>query len=455
MHLRFTVRIPNWIIAIQAAWWLCALSNCLVNWGFGGSTQSDCSATWVFSWPFSVALSCASRGRVFERVEVGAPIAGVTVDACPLFVLWNNMDSEVAMSYPPIFSKKVQRQLRVANARQGSRPEVALAHDTVKPKTKALYGVQMERFRRMVCLLGGTQLEEFLAAEAWSALLVWALLFLQMGFDTGFSTVGDAGNFLSGLRRWLLQATLKGLTSGDPRPGIMPPLWSAFKHWRAVEPYEFRLPVPEWVNIGFIGLALESADYSMALFLTLGFHCLLRPAEICSLLFQSIVLFLDDPGVLGIVRVEDPKVKATKKQHVLIESTWVAKLVRHLLEMIGVPADKNAKVFSWSEYDVSRRWKGLMKRALLAQASLYSLGANCLDKCFTPGGLRAGGATAYYMEHQDLFRLLWRGRWQQMATLKHYLQLGAYHLGGVEVPLEAEKELSRARLVCLAYVDLL
>ena len=54
---------------------------------------------------------------------------------------------------------------------------------------------------------------------------------------------------------------------------------------------------------------------------------------------------------------------------------------------------------------------------------------------------RGGGATHEYMEHRNLDRLLWKGRWSQMSTLKHYIQLAVYHY--TRVPQNA---LSEARL---------
>ena len=45
---------------------------------------------------------------------------------------------------------------------------------------------------------------------------------------------------------------------------------------------------------------------------------------------------------------------------------------------------------------------------------------------FTPAGLRSGGATFDYLQHQNLDRLMWRGRWHSLAVLQHYVQLGVY-----------------------------
>ena len=41
---------------------------------------------------------------------------------------------------------------------------------------------------------------------------------------------------------------------------------------------------------------------------------------------------------------------------------------------------------------------------------------------FTPGGMRAGGATHQYLQGTSLERVMWRGRWDAITTLRHYIQ---------------------------------
>ena len=41
---------------------------------------------------------------------------------------------------------------------------------------------------------------------------------------------------------------------------------------------------------------------------------------------------------------------------------------------------------------------------------------------YTPAGLRAGGATALFMQGCDISRLRFLGRWRSLNTLDHYIQ---------------------------------
>ena len=50
----------------------------------------------------------------------------------------------------------------------------------------------------------------------------------------------------------------------------------------------------------------------------------------------------------------------------------------------------------------------------------------------TLGGLRSSGATLDFLRHENLDRVKWRGRWASDSVLKHYLQLGVYHLAALK-----------------------
>ena len=40
----------------------------------------------------------------------------------------------------------------------------------------------------------------------------------------------------------------------------------------------------------------------------------------------------------------------------------------------------------------------------------------------TPAVLRGSGATALYLQSEDLSLIQWRGRWAQLKTVEHYIQ---------------------------------
>ena len=64
---------------------------------------------------------------------------------------------------------------------------------------------------------------------------------------------------------------------------------------------------------------------------------------------------------------------------------------------------------------------------------------------FTPAGLRAGGATYAYLSGSSVEQLLWRGRWETLTSLKHYVQESASTLATAQLAPEVA-----ARLTALA-----
>ena len=64
---------------------------------------------------------------------------------------------------------------------------------------------------------------------------------------------------------------------------------------------------------------------------------------------------------------------------------------------------------------MARRWQEIL--VLLGRPAYTTL-----------GGLRAGGATDHFLQHQDIPRLRRRARWTGERTLERYVQEGAYFL---------------------------
>ena len=61
---------------------------------------------------------------------------------------------------------------------------------------------------------------------------------------------------------------------------------------------------------------------------------------------------------------------------------------------------------------------------------------------FTPAGLRAGGATYSYLNGSSVEQLLWRGRWETLTSLKHYVQESAATLALAQLTPEVARRLT-------------
>ena len=89
---------------------------------------------------------------------------------------------------------------------------------------------------------------------------------------------------------------------------------------------------------------------------------------------------------------------------------------------------------------VNKKWTATLES--LCISSVLALGSGKVDatlKRSTPGSLRAAAATQDFMRNQSVDRAQWRGRWASVAVLKHYLQMGVYHLSAVNLPVESHE----------------
>ena len=92
----------------------------------------------------------------------------------------------------------------------------------------------------------------------------------------------------------------------------------------------------------------------------------------------------------------------------------------------------------------------------LAQWFRWALLVLGLDpRRFTPAGLRAGGATHDYLMGNTVERLMWRGRWLALSTLRHYVQECASVLAVAQMEPTAQTRLRELELVVRDFVHIL
>ena len=122
--------------------------------------------------------------------------------------------------------------------------------------------------KQLLLRWGNVSLLTLVAAGSSQALAVWASLYMQVGFDSHVLGLSDAGSFMSALRRALVQLLLDVPGAVLNVDAVVSPVRAACRHWKRVEPYEFRIPVPEKVVEAFCGVFLEIGDFTMLNFLS-------------------------------------------------------------------------------------------------------------------------------------------------------------------------------------------
>jgi hypothetical protein len=308
--------------------------------------------------------------------------------------------------------------------------------------TRQRYRQQVCRFEKFLARISGFTLADVYAVGAWQALTIWVLLYMQVGYDTGLLGPGDAANLLCGIKWMFIREVMTASYAALDIESALRIPWRSYQHWKKVEPSEFRLPLPHQVVLGMAGGALALKDLPMVLFLLLSFRCLLRPNEALGLTWAH-VRCRHRPGI---VCIHNPKVKSPLVQHVLIECPLLLRLCQ-VLKASATPADR---VFPFDEWGLHTRWLRLLRMLHLNKDLL--LGVSTTEKGYSPGGLRAGGATQDFLQFQNLGRLQWRGRWRVASTLEHYIQLGVYYLAMQDWPDTIQAKVDRHAAHVLSFL---
>ena len=319
------------------------------------------------------------------------------------------------------------RASKIVSKRLQARAPLALAFDDVQPTTLARYNRMLAMFAQLLLLSDSVTLKVLVAEGAFAAIQLWSLLLLQIGYDSGVLGLGDVGNFLSALTRELRLLGLSGASTFVTPDSLMKPLWKVLTHWKKVEPYEYRVPLPHRVVLSLMGFCMAHGDWTLLLFISITYHCWLRPGETLALLACDVCLesMLEVPGI---VRVRNPKIKVPRHQHVVVESQAIARLWKLVIAQIS--RAPQAPLFPWSVLHLHKKWVSLMVSMQLHQ--VVPLDSSITSR-FTAAGLRSSGATRDFLLKESLDRVLWRGRWASLPVLKHYLQLGVYHLGSLQL----------------------
>jgi hypothetical protein len=223
----------------------------------------------------------------------------------------------------------------------------------------------------------------------------------------------------------------------------LPHAWQLAKAWKAQLPFSMRTPLPqEWllplVTMSFAH-AFSAAGcvcrdwFSLGLLLWLGFECLLRPAEVCKLTRQCLLLPSQTVGGIfrGVVAIKQPK-----------NSQFFGR------QQFAVTDCK--ELILWLEWFVV---------GLVPEAVLFPGGAPKFNKLFrqlcdslhlgkhnlTLGCLRPGTATALFSQGHTADRIRFMGRWANLSTLEHYIQEGMSISVGMSLSRKAMRKLKRLK----------
>ena len=158
-----------------------------------------------------------------------------------------------------------------------------------------------------------------------------------------------------------------------------------------------------------VSLAVLWGWTDWAVLTTIGFLCMLHPAELVALCRQDLVLPEDalsgDP--IAYVHIRNLKTQRfARRQHSRIDDPFVVRLLSVHFGALAL----SERLFRGSLHTYRRQWNSVMER-LGVPHTLSQKGA-------TPGVLRGSGATFLYLETEDINLVAWRGRWSKVNTVE-------------------------------------
>ena len=207
--------------------------------------------------------------------------------------------------------------------------------------------------------------------------------------------------------------------------------WDALKSWQLRSPLKSRVPMPEVLMRAFFTFSLAEAlasskdldtlsGFGFALMIRLGFHCLLRPAELLKLTAGDIRLPTSayEP-VRAVVRLKDPKNRSSlgRFQFCMVEDESLVAWLQWYLRGVN----ESTKLWPGTPAKFTKRFRHTLARLGLARLPL------------TPGCLRPGGATRMFLDGSSVSQLKYRGRWRQESSLEVYIQEAMCHLLSTEL----------------------
>ena len=189
--------------------------------------------------------------------------------------------------------------------------------------------------------------------------------------------------------------------------------WALRDQWETEEPPVSHVVMPVPLIQSTICVALLWNEHEFAALFGLGVAGMLRPSELLLPFRRDLILPSDrgDPGGDLILRIVNPKTRRyARRQHARVTDRAIIGLCE--VAFAGLPPGNRLTRFSSSAF---RRVFDAILGHLRVPTGRKSGGP-------TPASMRGSGATAFYLDTEDVQRTAWRGRWRTLSTIERYLQ---------------------------------
>ncbi len=246
--------------------------------------------------------------------------------------------------------------------------------------------------------------------------------------------------YRSGLPRYMLTYAITSMQDQYPHfRHALGAAWQIDKKWQVAEPGHCRPVISLPLFRAAICLSLVWGWKRFAGLSMIAFAGMLHPAEFICLSRKNLMLPRDMSFSISslYIHLENPKTsRFARQQHVKISDPEILSFVDAVFG--NYPLD--AKLFGASLSAYRNQWNAVMRQ----------LGVPCLqkDRGLTPGTLRGSGATAMYLQTENIPLICWRGRWAQVKTLEYYLQEVAAQVFIHTLPVSARNKIELFNAAC-------
>lgn len=214
--------------------------------------------------------------------------------------------------------------------------------------------------------------------------------------------------------------------------GCLKQAWALVSAWQRHELPQRCTPFSPLLMAAFIGTCLECNLKRMALCAALGFHCLLRTQEMCTVHVGHISIA--ENGLTGVLVLPDSK-SGTRNNTMEAVTIHDAALLRQLrLFMKGKsPGDS---LFLGSAHTFRQQFDFVLGTLALPR-SLY----------IRPYSIRRGGATEDFRSHGQLDATCVRGRWANQRTCRIYINEAMMELSSITFSPTTLRSLAQKALI--------
>ena len=189
--------------------------------------------------------------------------------------------------------------------------------------------------------------------------------------------------------------------------------WRVYVAWGKSEPAQQAPPLTRFMTQAIAGWFISEGLCGAGLGILLAFNCILRTGELFELLKKDFTL--GARSLLILLRDTKVGVRFGYLQETFCKDKWlVCKLVKFLRSLQN--GDKLIQM-------LPARFRKLWALALKACG---------IDKKYKPYSLRRGGATALFAHSGQYDKVMERGRWQTLESMKMYINTAMQELASVD-----------------------